>query len=148
MTVGDLGPVMGDPRDIAAFGNYLASHSYSQKIRTFLDQQSGSADLFLDIGANIGLTTLPLAKRGVQCMAVEAEPYNFQLLTRNLKDQGVVERVETKNVALSDREGTIEFEKSAWNFGDHRIRESRTGMKNVFGEDMREIIQIRLWIDW
>jgi len=79
----------------------------------------------VEIGANIGTTTLPLVlQHGAGfCLALEPAPANLTLLRANLAANGVgPDRVRVLPVAASDRPGTVDFELSSGNSGDHRIR--------------------------
>lgn len=62
---------------------------------------------FLDVGANIGQTTLAALRAGSgSVLAFEPVVETFQLLRANLALNGVEDRVDTLRVALSDRSGT------------------------------------------
>jgi FkbM family methyltransferase len=61
------------------------------------------ADLFVDIGANVGFFTLIAARRGVPVVAVEPDADNAQLLYRNLQHSANTATVEVLPVAVSDR---------------------------------------------
>jgi FkbM family methyltransferase len=78
----------------------------------------------VDVGANLGTTTVPAlltfgAARGV---AIEPEPFNYRLLRCNLIANDLEERVVTIRAAASDRAGAGFLQLSAWNSGDHRLR--------------------------
>ena len=78
---------------------------------------------FVDVGANIGTTTVPaLAACGFSnAVAIEPEPRNFQLLRINLILNQLEERVRCLNMALSDSPGQAPMKRSHWNCGDHRV---------------------------
>jgi len=77
---------------------------------------------FLDIGANIGTTSISLLNRGFSHgYAFEPEPFNYRLLQANLALNGLLDRCWTARVALSDDEGTALLEIDRGNLGDHRI---------------------------
>lgn len=60
-------------------------------------------DVFLDIGANVGMyTVLAAATRGVTVFAFEPESQNYALLNRNIHDNGLAGRVVAFCTALSD----------------------------------------------
>lgn len=62
---------------------------------------------FLDVGANIGQTTLAALRAGFgSVLAFEPVVETFQLLRANLALNGVEDRVRTLQVALSDRSGS------------------------------------------
>lgn len=89
----------------------------------------------LDIGGNIGTVALPLVLEGwfSSAVAVEPEPQNFRLLSDNIRLNGLDRRIQALNIALSDREGTMELQLSEDNFGDNRIvvGEAETGWQTV-----------------
>ena len=57
-----------------------------------------------------------------KAIAIEPDPQNFYLLQKNIKMNGFGNRIKPLNIALSDKIGTLLFEKSKSNFGDHRVR--------------------------
>lgn len=67
-----------------------------------------SGATIVDVGANIGLSTLAFAHiaRNGQVLAFEPSPRNFALLSRNVA-ANEVRNVEIVQVALSDREGLL-----------------------------------------
>jgi FkbM family methyltransferase len=92
-----------------------------------LGQVGGPADLqgkwLLDLGANIGTTTLTavanFGAEGAYCF--EPDPTNFRNLEVNVAANGLGERVRPFEVALSDAEGTVRLARSATNAGDHQV---------------------------
>ncbi len=68
--------------------------------------------VFIDIGAHIGrYTILALSRFHYDTVvAVEANPATFATLKKNIALNGMAARAIAVPVALSDREGTIEFE--------------------------------------
>ena len=80
----------------------------------------------LDVGANIGVSIVPLmrlfgAERGV---AFEPAPDAVEMLELNVSLNDLGDRVRVMAMGLSDRDGTLELALSADNFGDHRLRAS------------------------
>jgi FkbM family methyltransferase len=74
-----------------------------------------------DVGANIGYYTL-LAARAVgpsgRVYAFEPEPHNFELLTRNVAENGFT-NVRPINAAVSNRAGVVRLHLDDANFGAH-----------------------------
>jgi FkbM family methyltransferase len=77
-----------------------------------LDQalhDKGASVGFLDIGANVGSFTVRLGKsfahRGLRMWSIEPVPDNMQWLKENLRLNGLEQKCETMNIALSDRAG-------------------------------------------
>jgi FkbM family methyltransferase len=82
---------------------------YDPKEIGFICQHLVAGDCFLDLGANIGFYSL-MASRVVgptgRVLAVEADPFNFEMLERNLALNGV-NNVDAVRVGLSDRSETL-----------------------------------------
>ncbi|MDX6588284.1 MAG: hypothetical protein QOI31_2757 [Solirubrobacterales bacterium] len=79
---------------------------------------------FLDIGANIG-TSVVEAMASLGCSggwALEPHPGNFKLLRHNLLENGLEEKVEALEMAVSEADGTATLEVAKVNMGDHRVR--------------------------
>ena len=103
-------------------------------------------ETLVDIGANIGSICIPAVKRGIfkNCLAIEPEPYNFDLLTKNIFINNLSDKIQTFNFALGQFDNEkIKFELSENNYGDHRIKSNLTE-KNYYNEDKRKIIDIEI----
>lgn len=102
----------------------------------------------VEVGANIGTTTLPVVLRhGAQlCIALEPAPTNLTLLRANLAANGVgPDRVRVLPVAASDGPGTVEFELSFTNSGDNRVRHHERPTANgpeLYSERQRPVITV------
>ncbi len=85
--------------------------------------------LFLDIGANIGTSTLQaVLDHGFQrAISFEPVPANLQLLRSNLAASAISERCRIEAYGLSDAKGTASMALSSVNHGDHRIDEKLAG---------------------
>lgn len=97
---------------------------------------------FLEIGANIGTATVVALRSGgferAECF--EPMPDNTALLRENLELNGLDGRARIHQVALSDSEGTVDFEISPTNSGDGRVRhKSEPG---ILGEQDRKVVQV------
>ncbi|MBE7209734.1 MAG: FkbM family methyltransferase [Gluconacetobacter diazotrophicus] len=82
------------------------------------------AKTFVDIGANIGTSTLPAVLRHgfARAVAVEPDETNHTLLTQSVVANGLEQRVKTIRAALSDEEKEVLLERCPVNHGDHRVR--------------------------
>lgn len=70
-------------------------------------------DLFVDVGANVGsYTVLACAARGASGVCFEPVPATYSRLVANVEANGMAGRVETHNLGVSDREGTLAFTSS------------------------------------
>ncbi len=100
--------------------------------------------LFLDIGANLGSATVEAmvhfgAAGGI---AFEPDPVNFSFLQRNLAANGLIGHVDAHQLALSDRTGSVAFELSPDNAGDHRVRLDGEPLATALGEAEREVVEV------
>jgi FkbM family methyltransferase len=116
------------------------------RILRALGYQDFSAKTFVDIGANIGTSTLPaLIQYGfARAISFEPDATNFALLQQSIVDNGLEGRVHPVRVALSDEEKEVLFERCPVNHGDHRIR-SRTApsdSQDLMDENTRSVIPI------
>jgi len=99
-------------------------------------------DTLLDVGANIGMTCIPLLKAGhfQRAIAFEPAPDTYRYLARNIEQNGLGQRIRAFPWALSSRSGTCRMEISKENSGDNRVRlDSRHGF---FGEEGRGTIEV------
>jgi FkbM family methyltransferase len=121
---GDYGPIEGSIEDGSILPRYAREHVWDTAVnRFFVDffaaRQGGT---YLDIGANIGLTTIPVAcNAAVDCLAFEPDPRNYRYLQANIARNCRQGAVEILNLALFDRHTMIDFALSPANYGDHRI---------------------------
>jgi FkbM family methyltransferase len=86
---------------------------------------------FIDIGAHVGLFTLPAKKwvgKSGRVVAFEPHPDNFAMLTRNANENNLT--AELVNAAVSDVTGEVQLHTSTFNSGDHQIYHSN-GRKGV-----------------
>lgn len=134
---GSQGEFWGSPYDRHAIGAYIKNGDYSPELLAFITGKLSGGGTYVDIGANIGLLAVPIARKGIRCICFEPEPRNFELL--NLNANGL--NIEAHNVALYDRKSTLDFEMSPTNSGDHRIR-SDSQEQELYGEANRKIISV------
>jgi FkbM family methyltransferase len=77
---------------------------------------------YLDIGANIGLTTIPVAQDlNVKCLAFEPDPVNSRHLRANVERNCPHHNVTVHQTALFFENSTLNFALNKWNPGDHRL---------------------------
>ena len=122
---GSNGLVYGKINDTGLLLRYAAAGAWARGMVTlfgkFFEAKGGGT--FLDIGANIGLTLIPIARNPtVQCYGFEPEPCNFSYLKQNIAANCQHHNVLVTQLALFDRKGMVELELSPINSGDHRIR--------------------------
>ena len=100
----------------------------------------------LDIGANNGVISIGMLVRGEldKAIAIEPDPRNFSILTRNVEHNHLESRMTCLNCAISDNKSTLQLELSETNYGDHRVRKALPDIAptELFGESKRQVINV------
>lgn len=98
----------------------------------------------LEVGANIGTETVSLLKRhgAERVLAFEPDAENVRMLRANVALNGLHERAEIHEMALSDVDATLLLECSADNWGDHRIRVSDPQGDDLRDESRRPTVEV------
>ena len=78
-------------------------------IYSFYLRRKGSVSKAADLGANLGLHSLMMARLGFQVTSYEPDPVHFDLLTRNVKLNGLESAIRPVKAAVSSDSGTMEF---------------------------------------
>ena len=120
---GDRGVVISGRNDRFGLLEYAATGIFApvvtQEMQTFFGADAGT---YMDVGANIGLTTIPFARNPrIRCLAFEPEPANFDRLKLNVARNAEGAAVEFHQVALFDTHGTMSMSIAETNLGDHRL---------------------------
>lgn len=111
-----------DPNDNLELSVWGDRHPASSNIE-LMESMLKPGDTVIDIGANIGLMTLFMARAvGLEgrVFAFEPAPENVKLLQKNIEANGN-KNVKVIAAAVSDRPGTLKLFLSDFNPGDHRI---------------------------
>lgn len=87
----------------------------------------------IDVGANIGLSTILLARMTERVIAFEPSPPNVTFLHRNLERNGIT-NVEVRAAAASDKPGTLRFHVAQFGAGSHVVAAG-----HVSGETMTTV---------
>ncbi len=74
----------------------------------------------IDVGANIGLSTILLARLAKRVVAYEPSPPNLAFLRRNLELNGIT-NVEVRAAAASSEPGTLRFHVAQFGAGSHVV---------------------------
>jgi FkbM family methyltransferase len=126
-----------DLRDLGVAQVMYDERDYEPLETGFVLRNLRSGSVFIDIGANIGYFSVKAAKvtgPSGRVIAIEPEPYNFELLRTNIQANGTGSLITALNIALASSEGVAYLHKSTTNFGDHRL---------YFGDTMRETTVVR-----
>ena len=140
---GDYGLIQSAVDDIEILGAYARTGHWARRTNGLLQEFFGKHQVgsYIDVGANIGLTTIPVAQwRGVSCLAVEADPTNYQHLVANVAANCPHGNVVTRHQAVFSKRCSVQFEISHENRGDHRIRLSSG--PGALKEELRHVISV------
>jgi len=139
---GKYGVIQSASDDRAILVEYAKTGTWAERtnslLQSFFRDTGGN---YIDIGANIGLTTIPVAQNSrVHCLAIEPEPQNFANLCVNIAGNCSHKNVEVRRIAVFERRQRLSFELSSGNLGDHRLRiGEKTGR---YGEHNRCTIDV------
>ena len=138
---GSYGVMRGTPSDTTILGLYGRSGTWSHGTNTRVASTLADGGTYIDVGANIGMTTIPIAQNPlVRCLALEPEPANFGHLADNVARNCPHRNVDVRQVAAFDRRARLRFELSPWNSGDHRVR--LRDADGQFAEESRQTIEV------
>jgi len=115
-----------------------------QHLLNTLSLINNDKSVLLDVGANIGTIGILGVSKGFfkRCIAFEPDPNNFKLLQANVTLNGLVDKFELRNEALSNEsKSSLNFELSESNYGDHRIQIKKDHGK--YDEQDRTIISVK-----
>lgn len=143
---GNLGAYEARLSDRGVLGYYLVHHTWEPGIQNLLAHLAHpGTGAFIDVGANVGLTLIPLKLRypDLKVVGVEADEENFGYLRGNVQRNGITDAL-LHHRAVHSSAGELEFERSDRNAGDHRVRLSgQQGGKNLYGEAGRTVVRVR-----
>jgi FkbM family methyltransferase len=141
---GESGRITGSPSELV-MGIYVQNHHYDPAMVDLIAGRllRNGTGTFIDIGANIGLITVPVAQDSKAAVhAFEPEPRNFEFLTNNITANLATGRVTLHNMALASSSEPLQFELSKDNFGDHRVRRESKISTQKFDEANRQVIEV------
>lgn len=100
--------------------------------------------ILLDIGANIGTTSVTILRSNALSKAIAVEPVaeNVELLQQNAKNNQLTERMLIRQLAISDKVGDVTMELNNSLHGDHRVRmpSSTIDKQDLFQESSRPTV--------
>lgn len=140
---GRHGVMRGSARDSVVLTGYATRGVWAERsLALFQDLFAPSGGTYIDVGANIGMTLVPLAADArVRCVGFEPEPENFENLSANLAANCPGRAVELHNAAVFSRADRLRFGVSADNPGDNRIA-STGGAAALLDEAVRRYIEV------
>jgi FkbM family methyltransferase len=118
---GDAVYVEGGDRALQALGWKIGV--LARRERAVIARAAAAGTVVVDVGANLGLTTLALARKvgpAGRVYSLEPEASNFRLLSRTVTEAGLAQ-VEMRQLAAADHSGWMTLYVAAGDCGDHRI---------------------------
>lgn len=131
---GDRGTILSAWNDDTVLPEYGKTGTFAQTITSAFEKFFEAAGgTYMDVGANIGLTTIRIAQnQRVRCYAFEPEPINFGFLQRNVARNLTAGSVQIHQTAIFDRRGSLSLALADGNIGDHRIAGNAiAGRRNI-----------------
>jgi FkbM family methyltransferase len=133
MLAGREASIEGSPTD-TYFQKAASVAQGMEALTSLVSRHVPSGSRILDIGANIGLSTIALAWTcpDGEVVAFEPSPVNVHFLRRNLAANGVT-NVTVMALAVSDQDGELRFHESPYGAGSHVVTEEhlRANWANV-----------------
>ena len=102
--------------DVAIMSSILASGWWETDNLTVLNKYLSADSICLDIGANIGALTIPMANIANHVYAFEPGPQIFGMLNTNIIDNNI-KNVTLINAAISNKKDTVYFHHNRSNVG-------------------------------
>lgn len=139
----------GIARDLFIDGQF--EWHLTERVTAWLSTQTTwrpTTGVVVDIGANIGVISIGMLRHRLFCHAVAMEPEarNFSLLQENVALNGLNDAMTCLQVALGSQPGTVAFELSGSNFGDHRVHAERVDAEqpNLYDEATRPVVTVEV----
>jgi len=88
---------------------------YQEFVRTVALSHVKSFEYAVDVGANVGTWSVPLAERFQKVTAIEADDVNYRCLLRNTRR---IDRIHTEHTAVSDQVGVTAWFRDPDNCGN------------------------------
>lgn len=98
---------------------------------------SGNRGIFVDVGANIGTTSIEAARYDevTRCIAFEPVSDNFSMLMANIYLNQLQSKIEAHNCAIGENEDKKQILISPHCSGDNRIRENKEAKFDIVSPD-------------
>lgn len=125
----DETPIYVNANDFGCPANFINGGKYEEENFWILGSFIAPTTVFLDIGANLGVFSLRLAPRikSGRIIAFEPHPKVFSLMKRSVFLNGYTGVIETRNVALSDKNSEERLRVPAGHVGGGSLHIGNTG---------------------
>jgi FkbM family methyltransferase len=125
----DVGQLLFPSHDTIILPRIRAVGVWEPEESTYFRQHLREGNNVINVGANVGYTASVISEavgKSGKVVAIEPEPLNFELLTKNMARNGRTNTLPI-HAAAGDRTGTIELWRSRDNVGDHRTGDQSDG---------------------
>jgi FkbM family methyltransferase len=142
---GQYGTMISCSNDMSILKAYAETGRWApellERVKLFFPDSGGT---YLDIGANIGMTVVPILEHNsaVKCYAFEPEPANYRNLLLNIYANCPSSDVHVYPLALHEREGMLPFQIADGNLGAHRLH-VETDLPTTLEEGSRRVVEVR-----
>ena len=99
----------------------FANYAYEWGVKQFFLDHYRDYSVFLDIGANIGIYSIMMAKSGLRCHAFEPMSENFRALVENIELNHLADVITPHSVALGSENAIRQFTYEKINTGASRL---------------------------
>jgi len=120
VTLGGVSTVLEGAEDDPYFQNIEGQAAALAGLAALIARQVPRNSTVIDVGANIGLSTILLARLTERVIAFEPSPPNVAFLRRNLERNGIT-NVEVHAAAVSNEPGTLRFHVAQFGAGSHVV---------------------------
>lgn len=103
----------------------MLNPTYESKYRDTILRHLPNKRLFVDVGANVGIWTLPMSSYFKKIIAYEPSLQNIECLTANIP-----KKVDIRKKAVADFSGSAEFRQAGKNCGDGKL--CREGVRSTY----------------
>ncbi|MGI8672098.1 MAG: FkbM family methyltransferase [Luteitalea sp.] len=139
---GQYGVIQGPSTDNVILRWYATTGTWSEATNTMVADRLTEGGTFIDVGANLGLTTIPAARNPqVRVIAFEPDPTCFRYLQANVAANCPAAAVTLHNAAVFDEATDLTFEIASANHGDNRVRV--TAAPGALQEEPGEVVTVR-----
>ena len=133
-SVGDVRIYVHDPSvDVHVSGSLMRDGAWEPHLIQLMFSllQQDTASQFIDLGANLGVFSLAVARYGRKVIAVEPLSINLQRFCKSIKDNHFEDKITVITNALGDKRETVSFGMDVGNIGGTFVLSDRNMEKKL-----------------
>lgn len=136
----DLGDEIG--RELFSEGEYEGSEVRALVAWARVHRSASRHPIVVDIGANIGTTSVPLARAGYRVLAIEPVPATYRMLMRNIDANDLGALITPVQAAISSREGRVQMSVTTGSGQSEVVVEDRAPAYTTYGFVPRSVVDV------